>query len=196
MTAETERPIDLHRRFVAAADERPAEGQLDAVLARTRAIPQRRRWAARLPRMHRSMRVLGDGSTLVGLAAAVVLLLLLILAMSLTTGGGPPRSPFTGSWMSIDIQDGSTQRLEVGTGDRPPVVYEDLVAAVCSRHGDTSTHWLATGAAAADGDHLVVAFTSGGCSSYQPGPYPAWYDYDPATDTLHDYLGNTYRRAS
>jgi hypothetical protein len=196
MTPEAGRPNDLHRRFVAAADERPAEGQLDAVLTRTLAIPQRRTWLARLPRMPLSVRILDDWSTLVGLTAVVVLLLILILAMSVATWGGPPRSPFTGRWTSIDNQDGSTQRLEVGTGGRPMVAYEDSVATVCSQHGDPSVHWLATGRAAAVGDRLVVAFVTGGCSAYQAGPYRAWYDYDPATDTLRDYLGNTYRRVS
>ena len=134
----------LRNHYLATADERPADGQLAAVLERTRGIRPRSGLASRL----------GNGAALgagvaglrasVRVAALAAALILVLAAVAIGPGGAirPATTPFEGRWTSTD-HDGSRQLLAISGGMTPAVSYEDLYASGCADNGDRSTHFFA-----------------------------------------------------
>lgn len=186
--------IQLRRHLLEAADERPADGQLKAVVQRTAVEPQRRPWVVRLRWLLDPVAPFGS----VGLRYGLVALALLIAAAMVAILAGGPRpgggSVFEGRWTSTDPVDASTQTLVVEGGQTPNVHLEDDFSINCERRGDSSTAYVADGPGEILRDRLIARFLSEGCV-IRLGPYEAYYDYDSATDTLLDYQRITWVRA-
>lgn len=188
----------LRNHYLATADERPADGQLQAVLERTRATRPHSELAARL----------GQGTAgraglagLAGLRASLrftalgAALILVLAAVAVGPGGAirPATTPFEGRWTSTD-HDGSRQLLAVSGGMTPTVSYEDLFASGCADNGDRSTHFFAEGRATISGPKMTVAFPGGGCVTWRVEAYVVDFEHDPATDGLLDNTGIRWRR--
>ena len=185
-------PTLLRRHIVDNANERPAEGQLEAALRRTTTEPQFRPWVARL----RTRPELGArlGWQLRYGLAAVALLLALAAAAAIHFGSEANRGTvFEGRWTSTDTPDDSTQTLIVEPGRSPRVHFEDDFSVNCERRGEPSTVFIANGAGEIDGGRLTVDFPSGGCGIDVP-PFVWSYDLDPGTDTLLDSQGIVWVR--
>jgi hypothetical protein len=186
--------IELRRHLVEAADERPSEGQLEAVLRRTATERQLAPWVAGL-----RLRARRDLNVRVGWQLRYVLIgaaLLIAAALVVVLGGGSQsagRTVFEGRWTSADTVDDSTQTLVVDAGLDPDVHLEDDFSVNCERRGDSSTLYIADGLGEVNLNRLTVSYASGGCS-IRLGPYEAFYDYDSATDTLVDYQDTTWTR--
>lgn len=185
----------LRNYYLATADERPVDGQLEAVLERTRAVRPKSRVEALL----RQQPVMGAG--VVGLRAslrfvAIAAALIVVLAVVAIGPGGsrPATTPFEGHWTSTD-RDGSRQLLAVSGGPTPNVNYEDLFASGCAANGDRSTHFFAEGRGSISATRMSVAYASGGCVTWQVGPFVIVFVHDPATDQLVDSEGIAWRRA-
>lgn len=185
----------LRGHLMSTADERPAEQQLEAVLARTAQVTQRPPWLTRL----RSLPEVVIPSRRAALRYALVasLLLIVVAAIAMLGGGSRPvdTTPFEGRWSSIDTADGSAQLLVVEAGPSPAVHFEDGFSINCQRNGDSSTVYHADGPGQIQANRLIVQFPSGGCVSWQVRGYLVYYDYDEATHTLLDYQGITWQKA-
>lgn len=185
----------LRNHYLATADERPAEGQLEAVLERTRVTRAR----SRLEVLLRHQPVVGAGvaglRTSLRFASLAAALIVVLAAVAIGTGGSarPASTPFEGRWTSTDF-DGSRQLLAVSGGTTPMVAYEDLFASGCAGNGDRSTHFFAEGRGAITGERMTVAFPSGGCVTWRVGPYAVDYEHDAETDRLRDGDGIWWRR--
>jgi hypothetical protein len=115
---------------------------------------------------------------------------LLALAPVVSAAG----SAFSGTWVSIDTVDGSTQMLAVGRGASPTVTYQDAYASSCFNAGSPSTHFVATGRGTVDGEGMWVDFRNGGCGRHKIGPFGLAFIYDAGRDTLTDDFGITWFR--
>jgi hypothetical protein len=178
--------VQLRRHLLDTADERPADGRLEAVVERTLGMPQRLPWLARLRWRLDPIAPFNNPWLRYG---AVVLSLLLLAGLALIAAGGsgpPARTVFEGTWTSTDTADRSTQTLVIGPGQNPTVHFEDDYSISCQRRGETSTVYSADGTAEITGDRLVFPIPAGGCTRPVPA-YTAFYDYDAATGTLLDY---------
>ena len=133
------------------------------------------------------MRRMLTGALALWLAAAG----LLALAPVVSAAG----SAFSGTWVSIDTDDGSTQMLAVGRGSSPAVTYHDFYASSCFNGGSPSTHFVATGRGTVDGDVMWVDFRNGGCGRHKIGPFGLAFIYDAGADTLTDDFGITWFRS-
>lgn len=187
----------LRNHYLATADERPVEGQLEAVLERTRVVRPRSRVVTRL----RQQPVVGAGvaglRTSLRFAALAAALIVVLAAVALGAGGSfrAATTPFEGRWTSTDT-DGSRQMLAVAAGLTPIVSYEDLFASGCAANGDRSTHFFAEGRGTVKGTQMTVVFPSGGgCVTWHVEPYERDYTHDAATDRLLDTDGIWWRRA-
>lgn len=185
----------LRHHYLATADERPADGQLQAVLDRTRSVRPRSRlaaWLAPAP-------VIGTGVTglraSLRLAAIAAALIVVLAALAIGAGGAlrAQTTPFEGRWTSTD-SDGSRQVLAISGGTTPDVVYEDFFASGCAANGDRSTHFFAEGRGVVTGRRLIVAFPGGGCVTWQVEPYHVEFEHDAATDRLLGGDGIWWRR--
>ena len=187
--------VELRRHLLETADERPADGQLEAVVQHTAVVRQRRPWVVRLRWLLDPVAPFGSAGLRYGLVA---LALLIAAAMVAIVAGGPRPggdSVFEGRWTSTDAVDASTQTLVVEGGQTPNVHFEDDFSINCERRGDSSTAYVADGPGEILRNRLTARFLSGGCLIRLP-PYEAFYDYDSATDTLLDYQRITWVRAS
>ena len=185
----------LRNHYLATADERPADGQLAAVLERTRGIRPRSGLASRLG----NVAALGAGvaglRASVRFAALAAALILALAAVAIGPGGAirPATTPFEGRWTSTD-HDGSRQLLSISGGMTPAVSYEDLYASGCADNGDRSTHFFAEGRAMMSGARMTVAFPGGGCVTWRVEAYIVELERDAATDRLLDNSGIWWRR--
>jgi hypothetical protein len=64
-----------------------------------------------------------------------------VLALGVPVAVGAPESdqgwiPFVGSWASIDVKDGSFQRLEISGGDTAQFLYYDYGCSACGTDAD------------------------------------------------------------
>ncbi len=197
MSDENALARQLRNHYLATANEPPADGQLEAILERTRAIRPR----SRLEVLLRRQPVVGAGVAGVRaslrLAALAAALIIVLAAVALGTGGAfrAASTPFEGRWTSTDT-DGSRQILVVAPGPTPLVSYEDLYASGCAANGDRSTHFFAEGRGTIKGTRMAVVFPSGGgCVTWHVEPYDRDYEHDAATDRLLDTDGIWWRRA-
>ena len=122
--------------------------------------------------------------------------LVLALAIPAAAVAAPTASPFAGTWVSIDIPDGSSQLLVVSGGTRPSVVYQDFYASGCDTNAGPATHWVGAGTGEVDGDTLWVGFHKSGCGTFLQGGYGDYYVYDSGSDTLTDSFGTVWSRAT
>jgi hypothetical protein len=178
--------VQLRQHLIEAADDRPEEGRLEAVVQRTAVLPQRMPWAARLRWRIDPIAPLENVWLRYGLVATALLIAAVVLAVLSSVGHANAGTVFEGTWTSADPIDRSTQTLVVEAGQAPAVHFEDDFSVNCQRRGDTSTLYVADGPSEIVGDRLTAHYASGGCIK-RIAPYDAFYDYDPATDTLLDY---------
>ena len=183
----------LRQRLLDTANERPAEGQLAAIVAHVAITPQRRPLVARLPGLQGRV---APFPAVVRFGLIAVALVLAALAGAILAGGGPtpPTTPFEGTWTSIDPLDGSKQWLFVGPGNTPEVRYEDEWATGGACIDDEVKHFIAVGSGEITGPRLDVSFHDGGGCGLMTVAVPVlYYVHDPDTDTLVDYAANTSR---
>ena len=185
----------LRQHLLAAGDERPADGQIAAVVERVAVTAQR------LPLM---ARLTWSRGRIGPFPSAVVRYGLIVLALALATVvaailvGGSARAPstvFEGTWTSIDQPDGSTMTLLVGPGLTPKVHFEDDFATGAACVDDVVKRFTADGTGAISGNHLLASFPDGGGCLLRKVPMgDGYYDYNPGTDTLLDGQGLTWER--
>jgi hypothetical protein len=124
------------------------------------------------------------------------MLLTATFAAVLGGGSGPrPTTPFEGTWTSTDTADRSTQTLVVSAGRDPTVHFEDDFSINCERRGEASTVYVADGQGRIADGRLTVQFPEGGCTINMPAA-EWWYEYRSSSDSLVDYQGITWSRAT
>jgi hypothetical protein len=198
--------------LVDAANEQPADGQLEAVLRRTSTAPQHRSWVARLgTRLTLGQGFRGHGRLVLVLSALVVALaagvawyigseqtnravLHVNSPTAVPTSEPTPTTVFEGTWTSTDAADGSTQTLVVERGRSPEVHFQDDFSISCERRGEESTRYVADGTGEVLAGRLTFRGTSGGCG-IDLGRFEWFYDFDEATDTLIDYQEIVWTRS-
>ena len=127
-------------------------------------------------------------------ALTLVLAIAGVLGLALAPAVGAAGSPFSGTWISIDDGDGSTQLLTVGRGSTPAAPYQDFYASTCDNAGSPTTHFVATGRGTVDDGSMWVDFRNGGCGRTGIGAFGLGFWYDAGTDTITDDFGITWSR--
>ena len=183
----------LRQHLLDTANERPADGQLAAVVAAIGTTGQRLPVAARLTWMPGRIGPLPASALRLGLVALALLLAALGAAL-LGAGAGPRSTSFEGTWAVVDPADGSTMKLYVLAGQRPSVRYEDLYATGAACRLDVVKVFTADGTGQIDGSRLVVEFPNGGGCGLETVPLRGVYDYDTASDVLVDADHLVWRR--
>ena len=176
----------LRQHLLDSANERPADGQLAAILDRVAVTAQRPRLVARLAWF--PGRIGPFPSTAVRLALIAAALFAATLATSLFGGGGagPSRSTvFEGTWIATDPGDGSRQTLDVNAGMTPAVHYEDAFSTGGACVADEVKVFTADGRGQIFENRLAVTYPAGGGCGMTTVPIETGVlDYDAATDTL------------
>ena len=186
----------LRQHLVDSADERPADGQVAAVIDRVAVTPQRHPVAARLTWL--PGRATPIPSTALRYALIAAALVGATIAWAIVAGGtGPFRSTvFEGTWTTIDPLDGSTMILTVGAGPTPEVRYVDELATGGACDLDPVKRYTAAGTGAITGPRLDVTYPNGGGCGTTTVPTAGGYRYQAATDTLVDLDGVRWTRVS
>jgi len=186
---------DLRRHLIETANERPADGQLAAVVKRVATTAQRRSVVARLTWFPGRIGPFPTAAVRYGLLAAA--LVGAALAAVMLAGGGPPvrSTVFEGSWTSIDPSDGSSQTLVVGPGATPTMQFVDAFASGPGCRADPVKVFTADGAGVISGSRLDASFPDGGGCGLLLVPIAGAYDYRADTDTLEDQDGLSWSRA-
>ena len=124
----------LRQHLLETADERPAAGQLAAVIDGVATTRQRHPLIARLAWRPDRVGPLPSAAIRYGLIALA--LALAAMAGALLAGGGGRSTVFEGTWITIDVPDGSGMTFVVGPGTRPEVCRGRLRVPACvrSRH--------------------------------------------------------------
>ena len=186
----------LRQHLLDFSDERPAEGQLAAVIDRVADTAQRHPIVARLASPRGLVPPLPRATLRWAFIAAA--LLAATLAVAMLGGGGPTRSTvFEGAWTTIDATDGSRMSLVVGAGLSPAVTFEDDFAAGPACAADPVKIFRAAGTGQISGGNLATSFPDGGgCGSQTVEVGPGVLAYDGATDTITGADDLTWSRAS
>lgn len=185
----------LRQHLVDTADERPADGQLEAVLERVAVTGQRPPLVARLAWFPGRIGPFPSTAVRWGLIAAA--LLGATMAVSIFGGGsGPSRSTvFEGTWTSIDPGDDSRMTLVVAAGLTPVVHFEDGFATGAACVADAVKVFTADGIGQVSLSRLAVSYPDGGGCGLMTVPIGSGFlDYDEATDTLTDSNGLVWSR--
>lgn len=184
----------LRRHLLDTANERPADGQLAAVLDRVADTPQRLPLVARLAWV--PGRIGPFPSTALRWALIAAALLAATMAVAIGGGGGPFRSTvFEGTWTSVDPVDASRMTLVVGAGMTPVVHFEDALATGAACVDDPVRVFTADGTGQVSGSVLAVTYPDGGGCGLTPVEMgPGTFDYDEASDTLLASDGLTWSR--
>jgi len=186
----------VRQHLLETANERPAYGQLAAVLDRVADTPQRHPLAARLAWF--PGRIGPFPSTALRWALIAAALLAATMAVAIFGGGGgtSPSTVFEGTWTSTDLGDGSRMTLVVAAGMTPAVHFEDDLATGAACVADPVKVFTANGTGQVSGSLLAVSFPDGGgCGLLVVEIGPGFYVYDEATGTLNDSGGLTWSRA-
>jgi hypothetical protein len=180
---------ELRRHLLETADERPADGQLAAVVEGVAAARQRHPAVARLTW---SGRVGPFPSAVVryGLIGAALIGALLAGAL-IGAGGGPARGTvFEGTWTTTDPGDGSGMLLVVARGNAPAVYFEDPYASGAACVADRIKRFTAVGAGSIIDGRLHVTWPDGGgCGLVTVPIADGNLDHDPRIDALVDADG-------
>ncbi len=177
----------LRQHLLSTADERPADGQLAAVVERVAVTPQRHSLVARLTWFPGRVGTFPSVALRYGLVALA--LIGATVAAAILSGGSqsPPTTVFEGTWTSTDPGDGSAQTLVIGEGSAPTVHFEDAYASGEACRADVVKVFTADGSGEISGDRLEASFPNGGgCLLMRVQVPDGDYDYDPATGTLVD----------
>ncbi|HEX5588952.1 MAG TPA: hypothetical protein VFX65_01515 [Candidatus Limnocylindrales bacterium] len=186
----------LRQHLLDTADERPAEGQLAAVIERVAITAQRPPLAVRLAGFPGRIGPFPSTALRWGLIAAALLGATMAAAI-LGGGGGPVRSTvFEGTWTTIDPDDNSRMTLVVAAGLTPVVHFEDALSTGGACVEDPVKVFTADGTAKVAGSLLVVSFPDGGgCGLKRVDMGAGYYEYDEATDGMTDANGLAWFRA-
>lgn len=189
-------PADLRKHLLETADERPAEGQLAAVIKGVASTRQHPPLVARLTWTPGRIGPVPWAVVRYGLLAAALALAAFVGAM-LGAGASPAGgSVFEGTWTATDPADGSGMILVVGPGDEPAVYFEDSYASGDACVIAESKRFRADGNGTVDGHRLTAEWPDdGGCGRFTVPMVDFQYDYDPGGDTLTDGDGLTWARA-
>jgi len=185
----------LRQHLLDTADERPAEGQLAAVVEGVAVTRQRHPLVARLTWTHGRIGLFPSTGLRYGLAT-LALVAVTVGAAVMGGGAGPSgRTVFEGTWTSTDPVDGSTLSLIVGSGSAPNIRFEDDNATGPGCRNDAVKHFTADGTGTISDSRLETRFPDGGGCGLMLVPVPAGqFDHDAATDTLRDGAGATWAR--
>ena len=180
----------LRQHLLDTANERPAEGQLAAVVERVAGTAQRPSLVARLARFPGRIGPFPSTAVRWALIAAALLAATTAVAI-LGGGGGPLRSTvFEGTWTTIDPVDDSRMTLVVAAGMTPAVHFEDAFATGAACVDDPVKVFTADGTGQVSGSLLAVTYPDGGgCGLLTVEIGPGFLEYDEATDTLTDSDG-------
>ena len=196
MTMNDRFAAQLRQHLVDSANERPAEGQLAALVDAVATTAQKPSVLARwtwFPGRVGSVptAALRLGFVAVALAAALV-------AGMLIAGGPTGRSTvFEGTWTAVDPGDGSLETLVVGAGGSPRVRFVDERSTGGACVADEVKVFTAAGDGTIVDDRLVVLWPNGGgCGSGTIEMGPGEYRYRQANDVLVDGDGLVWTRAS
>jgi len=186
--------VQLRQHLVDPANERPAEGQLAAIVGHVAVTSQRRPLSAWLL----GLRVrIGRLPIAVRYALIAVALVLAAVAGALLAGGAArPSTPFEGTWTTIDVPDGSTMNLYVGAGERPRVRFEDLFANGAACVEAESKIFTADGVGEISGDRLDATFPNGGGCGLETVAVAGTFVYHPDADALVDQDGLVWTRVT
>ncbi len=187
---------ELRHQLLEMADERPADGQLAAIVDGVAVTGQRHPLVARLTWDPGRIGPFPSAALRYGLIALA--LIGAMLAATILAGGGKPSAStvFEDTWTSTDPGDGSRQTLIVGAGVTPTVHFEDDLSTGGACDLDVVKLFKADGNGRVLGSRLAFSFPDGGgCGLMIVDVGPGFYDYDEATDTLTDDMGLTWFRA-
>jgi hypothetical protein len=184
----------LRRHLVESADERPAEGQLAAIVESVATTRQRLPLVARLMWSPGRIGPVPTAAVRYGLLAAA---LAGAMAAGAIVGGGStgPSTVFDGTWTSTDPADGSVQLLVVGRGNAPAVYFEDGYATGEACVGDAVKRFTARGVGAISGHRLIVEYPDGGGCGLVTVEMAADYTYVAEQEILVDHDGLIWTRA-
>ena len=185
---------ELRQHLLAAADERPADGRLAAIIDGVAVTRQRRAFVVRTLWSPTRPAIFPSVALRYGLIGAA--LIVAIIGAALLVGGAPSRrTVFEGTWTSTDPGDGSTQTLVVGAGPSPTVHFEDdFATGVACQDTDVKT-FVMDGLGTVVDDRLDVIWPDGGgCGPTTIEIGPGSYRYDPAHDTITDGKDLTWAR--
>ena len=184
----------LRQHLLESADERPAEGQLTAVVAAVNRTSQRTPLVARLTWNPGRIGAFPSVALRYGLIAAAMALA--TVGGALLGGGASGASTvFEGTWIAIDPVDRSGMTLVVAPGQTPAVYFEDGYASGDACVGDAVKRFTARGTAQISANRLVATFPDGGGCGSVTVEVPGTYVYDQRTDTLSDQDGLVWTRA-
>lgn len=184
----------LRQHLLSSANERPADGQLSAVLDGVEATRQRHPLVARLTWTPGRIGPVPTAPIRYGLIA-VALALAMVAGALLAGAGGPARTTvFEGTWTSIDSLDRSGQTLVVGPGMEPDVYFEDGYASGGACVDDELKRFTAHGTGTISGNHLETSFPDGGGCGLLLVDVRGSYDYDSRSDSLIDQDGLSWAR--
>jgi hypothetical protein len=183
----------LRQHLLETANDRPAEGQLAAIVDSVAAKPQRRWLAPWRPQVPAWVGGL-PATVRYGLLAG--LLVLAALAGAILAGGGThaPSTPFEGSWTTIDVADDSTLYLSVGAGPNPTLRFEDLHATGSACRNDEVKVFRADGVGHINGEQLEATYPNGGGCGLETVSTAGRYVYNPDGDILVDQDGQIWAR--
>ena len=184
----------LRQHLLGSADERPADGQLAALLDAVGTTRQRTPLGARLTwTPWRWARV--PATTIRYALTALALIVAAVVAAALAGGGGRgPSTVFEGSWTAVDPGDGSGLTLVVGSGTTPVVVFEDGYASIAACADDAVKRFTARGSGEISGSRLVATFPDGGGCGLETVALAGAYTFDEPSDTLSGQDGVVWTR--
>ncbi|MEO5704287.1 MAG: hypothetical protein ABIZ52_01790 [Candidatus Limnocylindrales bacterium] len=172
----------LRQHLLESANERPADGQLAAVVDAVATTRQRLPLVARLTLNPGRIGLVPSAAVRFGLVAAA--LALAMTAGALLAGTTRPTTVFEGTWTSTDPGDGSAQILVVGPGSTPAVYFEDGYATGAACVNDVVKRFTARGVGEISGNRLLMAFPDGGGCGLITVELGGDVEYVAASDTL------------
>jgi hypothetical protein len=184
----------LRRHLVESADERPAEGQLAAIVESVATTQQRLPLVARLLWNPGRIGPVPSAALRYGLVAAALAGAMAAGAI-IGGGGSQPSTVFEGSWITTDPGDGSVMIVVVGRGNEPAVYFEDGYATGGACVNEASKRFTAEGAGTIVGDRLNVHFPEGGGCGPVRVEMDGHFDYVAAQDVLVGEDGLAWARA-
>jgi hypothetical protein len=186
---------ELRKHLLQTADERPARGQLAAIVEGVATTRQRHPLLARLTATQERIAPFPSAVFRYGLIAAA------LIGAAITGGllggaAGPSGSTiFEGTWTTTDPGDGSGMVLVVAAGTRPAVYFEDGYASGEACVDTSSKRFTAYGLGTVLDDRLDVEWPDGGgCGGVVAEMGAGSFDYDPRTDSLLAGDGLTWTR--
>ena len=184
----------IRQHLLDVADERPAEGQLAAVVDAVDTTRQRLPLVARLTWNPGRIGPLPAAAVRAGLVVAA---LALAMAAGALLAGSPagPTTVFEGTWTATDPGDGSAMILVVGPGTTPPVYFEDGYATGDACVNDEVKRFTARGNGEISDNRLLAWYPDGGGCGLVTVRVGGRYDYVAASDILIDQDKLVWTRA-